>query len=68
MKRIVIKTGRPDAFHGMATRLQKIFPECEVCITDFYHDANDPSQDDGLIDKHGFQNKGATDGKNSNRR
>lgn len=68
MKRIVIKTERPDAFHLMAKWLQKIFPECEVCILDLTLDAENPSQDDVLIDRHGFQNKGVADGKNFNHR
>jgi hypothetical protein len=52
----------------MAAWLKKIFPECEVCISDSNCNANDSSQDDVLNDMHGFQNKGAADGKNFNHR
>lgn len=68
MKKIVIKTERPDAFHLTVTWLKKIFPECEVCIFDSNSNAKDSSPDDVLNDVNGFQNKGADNGKNFNRR
>ncbi len=42
MKKIINRTERPDTFDLMATWLQKIFPECEICISDFNRNANDP--------------------------